>query len=89
MMPNQGCLRSDARKRRNENAEVTPKRRRVQPEAVDHERVTLSLDDNVSEHSKGTAMRLPLIEEIFNINSILKVPFFYASVAADSSNTDT
>ena len=73
-MPNKGRLRSDARKRRNEKADVSPKRRRVQPEADDREQVSLSLDDDLVDHSKGTTVRLPLVEEIFNIDSILKEP---------------
>ena len=49
----------------------------------------LSLDDNVSDHSKGTAVRLPLVEEIFNINSILKDPLSMSASQQTAHSTDT
>ena len=61
-----------------------PKWKRVQPD----ERVTLSHDD-VSDHSKGNAGRLPLVEEIFNIDSILKHPIYMPGSRLTAKSTDT
>ena len=72
-MSSKGRPRADARKRRRELADDEPKRRRVQDSASD-ERITLSLDDNIPGHTKGTAPRLPLVEEMFDINTILNDP---------------
>ena len=61
-----------------------PKRKRVEPD----ERVTLSLDDD-SDHSKGNVGRLPLVEEIFNIDSILKDPIYMPGSQQTTQSTDT
>ena len=72
-MSSKGRPRADARKGRRELADDEPKRRRVQDSASD-ERITLSLDDNIPVHTKGTAPRLPLVEEMFDINTTLNDP---------------
>ena len=72
-MSSKGRPRVDACKRRRELADDEAKRRRVQESASD-KRITLSLDDNVPVHTKGTAPRLPLAEEMFDIYTILNDP---------------
>lgn len=96
-MPGRGRPRADARKRKRETVANEAKRaktttteqpdrrqeaRQEEPPAV--ERITLSLDDGPSA-AQGNAFRPPMVEEIFNISTILNEPV----VPKETATSDT